>query len=65
MRLARHTQRMASAECYLSDLEVLTENPRSSQELIGFTVQQAIENVLKGWTSTLFTWVRNPKELTV
>ena len=65
MRLARHTQRMANAEHYLNDLEVLTETPRSSQELIGFTAQQAIENALKGWTSTLFTWVRNPKELAV
>ena len=53
-QLARHTAAhgpMPSAT--LSDLEVLTENPRSSQELIGFTAQQALENALKGWISAL------------
>ena len=46
-------QRIANAERCLSDLEVLTENPRSSQELIGFAAQQAVENALKGWISAL------------
>ena len=46
-------QRIANARRCLSDLEVLTENPRSSQELIGFTAQQALENALKGWISAL------------
>ena len=56
-------QRMASAERYLSDLEVLTENPRSSQELIGFTAQQALENALKGWISALDADYRNTHDL--
>ena len=34
-------QRIANAERYLSDLEILIENPRSSQETIGFHAQQA------------------------
>ena len=46
-------QRIANAERYLSDLAVLTENPRSSQETIGFHAQQALENALKGWISAL------------
>lgn len=57
-------QRMANAEHYLSDLEVLTENPRSSQELIGFTAQQALENALKGWISALDADYRNTHDLT-
>ncbi len=57
-------QRMANAERYLSDLEVLTENPRSSQELIGFTAQQALENALKGWISALDADYRNTHDLT-
>ena len=56
-------QRMANAERYLSDLEVLTENPRSSQELIGFTAQQALENVLKGWISALDADYHNTHDL--
>ena len=55
---------MANAERYLSDLEVLTENPRSSQELIGFTAQQALENALKGWISALDAEYRNTHDLT-
>ncbi len=46
-------QRIANAQRCLGDLEVLTEDPRSSQELIGFTAQQALENALKGWISAL------------
>ena len=46
-------QRIANARRCLSDLKVLTENSRSSQELIGFTAQQALENALKGWISAL------------
>ena len=46
-------QRIANARRCLKDLEVLVENPRSSQELIGFTAQQALENSLKGWISAL------------
>ena len=57
-------QRMANAERYLSDLGVLTENPRSSQELIGFTAQQALENALKGWISALDADYRNTHDLT-
>ena len=56
-------QRMANAERYLSDLEVLTENPRSSQELIGFTAQQTLENALKGWISALDADYRNTHDL--
>jgi len=56
-------QRIANAERYLSDLEVLTENPRSSQELIGFTAQQAVENALKGWISALDADYRNTHDL--
>ena len=56
-------QRTANAERYLSDLEVLTENPRSSQELIGFTAQQALENALKGWISALDADYRNTHDL--
>ena len=57
-------QRIANAERYLSDLEVLIENPRSSQELIGFTAQQALENALKGWISALDADYRNTHDLT-
>ena len=57
-------QRIANAERYLTDLEVLTENPRSSQELIGFTAQQALENALKGWISALDAEYRNTHDLT-
>ena len=57
-------QRMANAERYLIDLGVLTENPRSSQELIGFTAQQALENALKGWISALDADYRNTHGLT-
>ena len=57
-------QRIANAERYLSDLEILTENPRSSQELIGFTAQQALENALKGWISALDADYRNTHDLT-
>ena len=46
-------QRIANARRCLSDLKVLTENSRSSQEAIGFHAQQAIENALKGWISAL------------
>ena len=46
-------QRIVNAKRCLSDLKVLTEDPRSSQELIGFTAQQALENALKGWISAL------------
>ncbi len=46
-------QRIANSQRCLSDLEVLTEDRRSSQELIGFTAQQALENALKGWISAL------------
>ena len=46
-------QRIANAERYLTDMEVLVEDSRSSQEIIGFTAQQAIENALKGWISAL------------
>ena len=56
-------QRIANAERYLNDLEVLTENPRSSQELIGFTAQQALENALKGWISALDADYRNTHDL--
>ena len=57
-------QRIANAERYLSDLEVLTENPRSSQETIGFHAQQALENALKGWISALDADYRNTHDLT-
>lgn len=57
-------QRIANAERYLSDLEILIENPRSSQELIGFTAQQALENALKGWISALDADYRNTHDLT-
>lgn len=57
-------QRIANAERYLTDLEVLIENPRSSQELIGFTAQQALENALKGWISALDADYRNTHDLT-
>ena len=56
-------QRIANAERYLSDLEILTENPRSSQELIGFTAQQALENALKGWISALDADYHNTHDL--
>ena len=46
-------QRIANAQRCLGDLEVLTEDPRSSQEAIGFHAQQALENALKGWISAL------------
>ena len=46
-------QRIANAERHLIDMEVLVEDSRSSQEIIGFTAQQAIENALKGWISAL------------
>ena len=57
-------QRIANAERYLSDLEILAENPRSSQEAIGFHAQQAIENALKGWISALDADYRNTHDLT-
>ena len=56
-------QRIANAERYLIDLDVLTENPRSSQELIGFTAQQALENALKGWISALDADYHNTHDL--
>ena len=56
-------QRIANAERYLSDLAVLTENPRSSQETIGFHAQQALENALKGWISALDADYRNTHDL--
>ena len=56
-------QRIANAERCLSDLEVLTEDPRSSQELIGFTAHQALENSLKGWISALDADYRNTHDL--
>lgn len=56
-------QRIANAERYLSDLEILTENPRSSQEAIGFHAQQALENALKGWISALDADYRNTHDL--
>ena len=34
-------------------MNVLVEDERSSQEVIGFHAQQAIENILKGWISAL------------
>ena len=46
-------QRIANAGRCLKDLEVLAEDPRSSQEAIGFHAQQAMENALKGWISAL------------
>ena len=46
-------QRIVNAKRCLGDLEVLTEDPRSSQEAIGFHTQQAMENALKGWISAL------------
>ena len=57
-------QRIANAERYLSDLEILIENPRSSQETIGFHAQQALENALKGWISALDAEYRNTHDLT-
>ncbi len=57
-------QRIANAERYLSDLEILAENPRSSQEAIGFHTQQALENALKGWISALDAEYRNTHDLT-
>ena len=58
-------QRVASAGRCLKDLEVLTENPRSSQELIGFTAQQALENALRSWISALDDDYHNTHDLTV
>ena len=57
-------QRIANAERYLSDLEILAESPRSSQEAIGFHAQQALENALKGWISALDAEYRNTHDLT-
>ena len=56
-------QRIANAERNLADMEVLVEDPRSSQEIIGFTAQQAIENALKGWISALDADYRNIHDL--
>ena len=56
-------QRITNAERELTDLEVLIEDPRSSQEKIGFTAQQAIENALKGWISALDDEYRNTHNL--
>ena len=56
-------QRIANAERNLADMEVLVENPRSSQEIIGFTAQQAIENALKGWISALDVDYQNIHDL--
>ena len=56
-------QRIANAERYLSDLEILTENPRASQEAIGFHAQEALENALKGWISALDADYRNTHDL--
>ena len=56
-------QRIANAERYLSDLEILIENLRSSQETIGFHAQQALENALKGWISALDADYRNTHDL--
>ena len=58
-------QRIANARRCLEDLDVLIENPRSSQELIGFAAQQALENALKGWISALDTVYHNTHDLTV
>ncbi len=57
-------QRIANARRCLQDLEVLVESPRSSQELIGFTAQQALENALKGWISALDSDYGNTHNLT-
>ena len=57
-------QRIANARRSLGDLEVLTENPRSSQEAIGFHAQQAMENALKGWISALDADYGNTHDLT-
>ena len=56
-------QRIANARRSLRDLEVLVEDSRSSQELIGFTAQQALENALKGWISALDADYRNTHDL--
>ena len=39
------------------------DDSRSSQELIGFTAQQAMENALKGWISALDADYRNTHDL--
>ncbi len=56
-------QRVANARRSLGDLVVLVEDSRSSQELIGFTAQQAMENALKGWISALDADYRNTHDL--
>ena len=56
-------QRIENAERCLTDMEVLVEDSRSSQEIIGFTAQQAIENALKGWISALDADYRNTHDL--
>ena len=45
-------QRIANSHRNLSDMGKLIEI-EGSQELIGFTAQQSIENILKGWISAL------------
>ena len=56
-------QRIANARRRLKDLEVLAEDPRSSQEAIGFHAQQALENALKGWISALDDDYHNTHDL--
>ena len=46
-------ERIDLARRNLIDMRVLVEHPASSQEMIGFTAQQAVENALKGWISAL------------
>ena len=46
-------ERMELARRNLIDMRVFVEHPASSQEAIGFTAQQAVENALKGWISAL------------
>ncbi len=52
-------QRIANAERNLNDMRILVENEGSSQEAVGFTAQQAVENALKGWISALDEDYRN------
>ncbi len=56
-------QRMANAERELGVLKILVE-ANAAQEAIGFHAQQALENALKGWISSLDAEYRNTHDLT-
>jgi predicted nucleotidyltransferase len=55
-------QRIANAERELRTLKILIEND-ADQETIGFHVQQALENALKGWISALDGEYRNTHDI--